>query len=399
MNILYIGLGAMGSALAGRLLDHHTLSVWDLNSAAVAFFVQRGAMPASDTAMAVRDADIVMLCLPRSADVHQAIFGAGGMATQLRPGQLVIDQTSGTPRETERIAAELVTRGVDMVAAPVSGNPGLVSAGRATIMASGNGEACERALPVLERLAAHVLHCGPRVGDAQAMKLVNNTINAGCRLATLETAALGRALGLSLVAITQALNAGLGRNRPSEVMLPALQAGRPASDFRLELMLKDVNQTLSLARELGVAMPLASLVRGLHQIGVNTLGEHAQLDQVAELMETMTATRIAAPGGAENGEAIATVQALGAACNIALSWEAVHLARQYGLTLPAIASVLAVSSGGTGATPDVLAIDEGRALRPLLRPWLPELNRAAEAAARLGAPLLLGEAVRSQAHG
>ncbi|QDL38588.1 NAD(P)-dependent oxidoreductase [Rhodoferax sediminis] len=394
MRIGYIGLGAMGSALARRLLAGHELRVWDLNPAAMSAFAQLGAMAAACAAEVARDSDIVMLCLPRSADVRQVIFGAGGLANELAAGQLVIDQTSGTPQETATIADELAVRGVAMVDAPVSGNPEVVAAGRGTIMVSGTDAACERALPVLRELAAHVLRCGSRLGDAQAMKLVNNTINAGCRLATLEAAALGRKLGLSLAAITEMLNRGAARNRTTQVMLPALAEGKAASNFALALMLKDLNQSTTLGRELGVPMPLAGLVRGLHQVGVNTLGDRAQLDQVAQLMETMASTKVAAPGGEAVPEALATVEALVAASNIALTWEAVAVARRYGLALDAIASVLAVASGSSAAAKRLLPeFVEGGDATALLQPWMAHLRGAAEEAVRAGAPLLIANAV------
>lgn len=399
MRIGYIGLGAMGSALARRLLAGHELRVWDRNPEAVASFTQLGATAAADAAEVARGSEIVMLCLPRSADVRQVLFDTGGLACVLAAGQLVIDQTSGTPQQTLAIAAELVARSVEMVDAPVSGNPALVAAGRGTIMFSGADAACGRALPVLQPLAANVLRCGARLGDAQAMKLVNNTVNAGCRLATLEAAALGRALGLSLAAVTKLLDRGAGRNRMTEVMLPALAEGRAASNFALALMLKDLNQSTALGRELGVPMPLAGLVRGLHQVGVNTLGERAQLDEVAQLVEAMAGTKIAAPGGNEAGpDTAAAVEAVLAAFNIALTWEAVALARRYGLALETVARVLAKSSGCTAATARLLAeFKDGGDASLLLQPWLPGLQRAAQEAVRAGAPLLLANAVRGQA--
>src|SRR5437764_6136579 len=128
MRIGYIGLGAMGSALARRLLAGHDLRVWDVNPEAVGAFVRLGATAAANATEVARGSDVVLLCLPRSADVRQVIFGAGGLAPALAAGQLLIDQTSGTPQETAAMAAELAGRGVDMVDAPVSGNPSAVAA-------------------------------------------------------------------------------------------------------------------------------------------------------------------------------------------------------------------------------------------------------------------------------
>jgi 3-hydroxyisobutyrate dehydrogenase len=80
----------------------------------------------------------------------------------------------------------------------------------------------------------NVLRCGNRVGDGQAMKLVNNLLSAGARLATLEIVAMGRKMGLPLASMTDVVNKGSGRNRTSKVMLQNMVAAsrRPASPCR-----------------------------------------------------------------------------------------------------------------------------------------------------------------------
>jgi 3-hydroxyisobutyrate dehydrogenase len=294
MRIGYIGLGAMGSALAGRFLPANRLVVWDLSSAAVAGFEKRGATAAPSAAELARKCDVLLLCLPRSVDVRQVIFGPGGLAKGLTPGKLVIDQTSGVPGETREIAHLLAERGVDMIDAPVSGGVANAAAGSISIMASGPDAVYEKALPVLTAISANVFRCGSRVGDGQAMKLVNNMLSAGCRLATLEVVAMGRKMGLSLAAMTDVINKGSGRNRTSRLMLQNMVDGKSsASSFAMSLMLKDMNQAIALGMDAGAPTPLTSAVRALLQIGVSQLGDKAQLEEVLGLIESMARTRIA----------------------------------------------------------------------------------------------------------
>jgi 3-hydroxyisobutyrate dehydrogenase len=296
MNIGYIGLGAMGAGLASRLVGAHQLTVWDINQAAVAAFEKLGATAAPTAAELARRCDVVLLCLPRTSDVHQVLFGAGGLAEGLSPGKLVIDQTSGVPQETAQIAAQLAERGVAMIDAPVSGGVAGARAGTIAIMASGPQEIYDRAQPVLAAISNQVFRCGSRVGDAQAMKLINNILSAGCRLATLEIVALGRKMGLSLAAITDVINKGSGRNRTSKLMLQNLVDGKAsASNFALSLMLKDMNQAVQLGMDCGAPTTVTNTIRGLLQIGVNTLGEKAQLEDVMGLLERMAGTRIVDP--------------------------------------------------------------------------------------------------------
>jgi 3-hydroxyisobutyrate dehydrogenase len=296
MKIGYIGLGALGSELARRFLGTHELCVWDINAAAAGRFEKLGARVASSAVQLARECEVVLLCLPRSSDVRRLIFGPGGLAEGLSTGKLVIDQTSGIPQETRDMAQQLALRGVAMMDAAVSASPHIVAQGSAKLMASGPDDVYEKALPVLRVITETIYRCGTRVGDGQAMKIVNNAMNAGCRLGTLEVVAMGKKAGLSLECMTDVLNKGGARNQTTEKMLPAIAEGKSSTNFALSLMLKDVNQAVTLGMEAGVPMPITNIVRGLLQIGANTLGENPPLEDMIGLIESMAATRLAQPG-------------------------------------------------------------------------------------------------------
>jgi 3-hydroxyisobutyrate dehydrogenase len=121
MDVGYIGLGAMGGALARRLLDTHRLHVWDLNSEAIRRFAELGAIVASTPAELATRCRVVFLCLPRSSDVRRVTLGESGLWEALEPGSVVIDQTSGLPVETREIASQLAIRNISMLDAPVAG--------------------------------------------------------------------------------------------------------------------------------------------------------------------------------------------------------------------------------------------------------------------------------------
>lgn len=302
MNVGYVGLGAMGGALARRLIPGRSLFVWDLNKKAVDMLVALGARTVESLAELGRLCEVVILCLPRSSDVEKAIFGADGLVEGLSAGKIVIDQTSGIPSQTAAFAERLSRIGVALMDAPVAGGVPSALAGSVTIMTSGPDDVYGKVEPILMAISPKVYRAGQRVGDGQAAKLINNTMNAGYRLGTLELVALGKRLGLSLRSMTDALNHGWARNYSSRQLLPAVLEKRSSADFALALMVKDLNQALSLATECGVPMPLANLARGLMQMGVNMTGEDARLDDVVPFMETITSTRFA---DVEDGETTA----------------------------------------------------------------------------------------------
>lgn len=410
MKIGYIGLGALGSQLARRFLPHHDLCVWDINPTAANAFVELGADVAPTAAELAWRSDIVFLCLPRSSDVRNLIFGEHGLATGLSAGKLVIDQTSGIAEETRRIADELSERGVAMMDAAVSASPHIVASGGATLMIAAPDAVFERALPALRAITETIYRCGSRVGDGQAMKTVNNAMNAGCRLGTLEVVAAGKRAGLSLAFMSDFLNRGEARNQTTEKMLPALVQGKQSTNFALPLMLKDLTQAVSLGMSTHVPMPLTSIVRSLLQIGVNTLGRDAQLEDMVGLIESMAGTRIADAGDAQsstkNSEKTidrASEQDVAGLLTITLSslcrlvtYECIAAGLRYGLALEDMAEVINRSSGWSAASKSVFAelLSGSRDASLGLKSVTDSVDAACALGDHHGAPMLIANAVR-----
>lgn len=286
MQLGYVGLGAMGGALARRLMLSHQLRVLDLNPEAVATFADNGAIPVQDGASLARECDIVLLCLPRSSDVRDAIFGEGGLLEGLEPGKVVVDQTSGDPDQTRQMAAELADKGITLIDAPVSGGPAGADAGTIAIMVAGPMEAYATVKPYLESISPNVVHCGD-TGNGHVVKLVNNTIAACNRIGMLEAVAMGRKYGLSLEIMNDVINKSSGRSGATERLLPAMIAGEDASNFGLALMHKDVSLATQLGINCGAPMFLHNVLRGLLQTGLYERGEGANLDEMIPVIEAM----------------------------------------------------------------------------------------------------------------
>lgn len=292
MLVGYIGLGAMGGALSRHLIGKFPLSVLDLNPSVVADFEKLGATPVSSAAEMAKRCDVVLMCLPRSADVQRVIFGPGGLIEGLTPGKILIDQTSGIPEQTREFARLLAEKGITLFDAPVSGAMATAVAGTVSIITSGPVDAYQKTQAILSTISRNVYRCGDRVGNGQTMKSVNNMMNAGCRLATLELVSMGRNMGLSLETMIEAINNTTARNFTSTGMLPAIVEGRQSTKFALALQLKDMNQAYSMGTESGTPLPVASVARGLLQVGVNTLAKGAQLEEVTKYIPSFAGTQL-----------------------------------------------------------------------------------------------------------
>lgn len=406
MKVGYVGLGALGGELARRFLGRHELCVWDLNPQALDTFRGLGATVASSAADLAKQCDAVVVCLPRSSDVLQLVTGPDGLATGLSAGKIVIDQTSGVPAETRQIATLLAELGVPLMDAAVSASPQIVASGGATLMVAGPDELLERARPLLETMAGTIHRCGDRTGDGQAMKMVNNAMNGACRLGMLEIVAMGIKAGLSLERISTGINESrLGRSQVTEKMLPALAEGRASTRFGLPLMLKDITQAMMLGMEVGVPLPVTSAVRGLLQIGVNSLGPGSQLEDMVGVIGRMAGTDIGpgASGGAESGvtapDADAVMDLLEAAMFALGQWvtyECTALGVAYGLRIEEISTVINSSSGWSGASrvllPALLSGDHNP-VRPL-HEVAGKLRQACALGSRIGAPMFIANQIR-----
>ncbi|MFZ3237957.1 MAG: NAD(P)-dependent oxidoreductase, partial [Stellaceae bacterium] len=221
MELGYIGLGNMGGALARRLLRQHKMRVFDLRPEVVARFADAGAVPTQSAQALARESDMVMTCLPTSAEVRDVLFGEGRVAEVLRPGQIFADMTTGDPNETREMAKRLAEKGVQMIDAPVSGGPHGANAGTIAIMVGAPADVFAKVKPIFETISPNIFHTGD-VGTGHVMKLVNNVISAGVRAVTFEALAMGIKNGLSLETCTAVLQKGSGRSAATELALPKL---------------------------------------------------------------------------------------------------------------------------------------------------------------------------------
>ncbi len=185
-TIGFIGLGTMGGPMAQNLLKAgFALRVYDVASQAVERLVEAGAAKAESAADAANGADALVTMLPNSDHVAEALFGERGAASQLSPNALVVEMSTIAPAMTDRLASRLAERGITMVDAPVGRSSQHAVEGKLLIMAGGNAESVERAMPILQRLGDTIVHCGPS-GSGARMKLVNNFMSITLNVTTSE---------------------------------------------------------------------------------------------------------------------------------------------------------------------------------------------------------------------
>ncbi|MEV5849704.1 NAD(P)-dependent oxidoreductase [Streptomyces sp. NPDC051985] len=244
----FVGLGNMGSVLAGNLVGAgHAVVTHDALGAGRS---PEGAVHVPEAAEVARRAGVLVLSLPDGAaseQVARAILAAPG-----RLVRYVVDTSTIGPAAARTVAGLLAEGGVGYVDAPVSGGVAGARARTLTVMYAGDGDACSAVEDVLAGLSDRRRRVGDRPGMAQALKLANNFLSATALAATSEAVAFGLAAGLDMATMLDVLNESSGRSAATEDKFPAhVLTGRYAAGFANSLMEKDVRLYLRAVGEQG----------------------------------------------------------------------------------------------------------------------------------------------------
>ena len=262
-RIGFIGLGAMGAAMATRLAQKgFSMVVYDPRAAACAPLHALGATVAASPKEVADLAAIVFACLPGAAVSLEVALGAAGVIHGSAIATYIETSTIGV--ETVRaIGAGLAARAIALVDAPVSGGPRYVPEGKLAVMMSGPPAALDAVLPVLTALSDKRFHVGAVAGQGQAMKLVNNLLGAAALVITAEGMVLGVKAGLDPARMLEVINAGTGRNSATEDKFPkSVLPGTFDYGASVAIMTKDVQLAMEHAGRQGLTLPLgAALLR------------------------------------------------------------------------------------------------------------------------------------------
>ena len=279
----FVGVGAMGRRMALRLIQAgHQLSVYDTAPAAVATLSDAGA-DACESARAVADAaELVLVSLPSGEVVSEVARQlAGGSALRV-----YVDLSTTGPQVAEEVAELMATAGVGVVDAPVSGGRAGAESGRLTVMVAGAPEHIAIATGVLELLGSRIFVVGPRPGQGQAVKVINNLMSACSIAITAEATSLGVKAGLDPATLLEVVAASSGSNTAAAQKFPAYVLTRTFDQgFRLNLMAKDVRLCLAEARRLGVPMLLGATVEQLWNLGDATFPDDADFIEIVRMFE------------------------------------------------------------------------------------------------------------------
>jgi 3-hydroxyisobutyrate dehydrogenase len=270
MKIAFIGLGNMGGGMAANLVKAgHVVNAFDLSADALAKAKEHGCGAFSSVRGAVQGADAVVSMLPNGAIVERVY--QDDIIGHAPDTAILIDCSTidvATARAMGRFAAG---KGYAMVDAPVSGGIAAANAGTLTFMVGGTGDDYDRAEPILAAMGKAVIHAGS-AGAGQAAKICNNMLLGASMIATCESFALAKKLGLDLQIYYDIASKASGQNwsMTSYCPVPGVGPVSPADNdyqggFAAALMLKDLRLAMDAAANVDADTPMGKRATELYE--------------------------------------------------------------------------------------------------------------------------------------
>ncbi len=262
LKIGFIGLGIMGTPMAGHLIKAgHQLFVYTRGKLAAEIADSR-ATQCLDAKSVAQRADIIILMVPDTPDVGKVLFGESGVAEGLSAGKTVVDMSSISPVETKEFAKKIEALGCDYLDAPVSGGDVGARNAALSIMVGGKSEVFERVKPVFECMGKNITLVGAS-GDGQTCKVANQIVVALTINAVAEGLLFAARAGADPAKVRQALMGGLATSRILDILGDRMVKRTFDPGFRIALHQKDLNLALGAAKALGLALPATSTAQQL----------------------------------------------------------------------------------------------------------------------------------------
>ncbi len=258
MNMAFVGLGAMGSRMAGVLLDAgHHVTGYDRVPAALKVLEAKGGETAASVSEACIGADALVLMVV-NADQARAVLFDGGALDALLEGALVMSCVTMPAEAARDIGHRVEQAGRLFLDAPVSGGTAGAEKGALTFMAAGSDAAYERAAPLLDAMGRNIFRLGNTPGAGSTMKMVHQ-LAAGCNLAVAaEVMSLGAHLGLDPAQVLDVLNVSAGGSWMIADRGPRMLTEGKEAKSAVDIFVKDLGIVLDAARAAKFPVPVSA---------------------------------------------------------------------------------------------------------------------------------------------
>jgi len=265
MKVGFIGLGIMGKPMSKNLLKAgYDLVVCDLNAPAVEEVVAAGAAKADSAKAVAEQTDVIITMLPNSPQVKTVVLGEGGVIEGVKAGSVLIDMSSIAPLASQEVSAELAKKNVSMLDAPVSGGEPKAIEGTLSVMVGGEKGVFDKYYDIMKAMAGSVVYTG-KIGAGNTTKLANQIVVALNIAAMSEALVLATKAGVEPELVYQAIRGGLAGSTVLDAKAPLVLDRKFEPGFRINLHIKDLQNALDTAHDVGAPIQLTAGVMEIMQ--------------------------------------------------------------------------------------------------------------------------------------
>ncbi|SFC38001.1 3-hydroxyisobutyrate dehydrogenase [Bacillus sp. 491mf] len=262
-----IGLGNMGLPMSENLITANFIVCGvDLNKEAENSFQQAGGIIGLSIPQLAESCEMILTSLPSSRAVETVYLGEDGLINNSHPGIILIDTSTVAPQLNMKIAEAAKRKGIDFLAAPVSG--GVIGAINRTLtfMVGGPKEVFEKSLPVLDVLGENIFHVSEKIDSGTTVKLINNLLIGFYTAGVSEALSLAKHSDMDLEKLFDILNVSYGQSRIYERNYKSFIATENYEPgFTVNLLKKDLGFALDLANDNNLQLPVSKMLLDLYE--------------------------------------------------------------------------------------------------------------------------------------
>ncbi len=296
MKIGFIGLGNVGGKLAGSLLrQKFPLTVRDVSRAAAAPFLEQGAGWADTPRELAEQVDVAITCLPSSAICAEVMEGEDGVLAGLGNGSVWLEMSTTDAAEVRRLGAIAAANGAVALDCPVSGGCHRAATGNISILAGGERQAFEQALPVLSAMGRHILHTGA-LGTASVLKVITNYLATANLCSICEALVTAQKAGMDMNTAYEAIRISSGNSFVHETESQVILNGSRNISFTMDLVLKDLGLFASIAQQAGLSLEIAPLLIDIFRDGMDRYGAREWSPNIIRRLEEASGEKVLASG-------------------------------------------------------------------------------------------------------
>ena len=254
-----IGLGAMGSGMAGSLRRAgFDTAVFDIRTEVAQAFAKEGGTACASLAELGARCDVIVSVVVNAAQTESVLFGADGCAASMKRGSVFVMCSTVDPNWSIALEARLAALGILYIDAPISGGAAKAASGQMTMMTAASSEAYAKAGDMLDAMAAKVYRLGDKAGAGSKVKIINQLLAGVHIAAAAEAMALGLREGVDADALYEVITHSAGNSWMFENRMAHVLAADYTPLSAVDIFVKDLGLVLDMARASKFPLPLSS---------------------------------------------------------------------------------------------------------------------------------------------